>query len=203
MTATAVDAKAARSPRLVRAGLIVLLAAVAAIPLAALWGAFGPYAHRAADFTLVDQDGRPFTLSAQIGHPVAIFFGYTNCPDECPLALANLARALRSPGAPRGAAVAFITVDPVRDTPAVLKHYVGLFGTAFVGLTGSDAALAPVYAAYHTDHQRLPPEAGARGYAVAHSDTIFYIGRDGSLRAFGNAGDAPATMLRALGDASV
>jgi len=110
------------SARTIRIALITLLIAVALIPLTALWGAFGPFAHLAPDFTLTDQDGRPFTLSAQRGHPVVLFFGYTHCDDACPTTLAHLAQALRAPGVPADVTVAFITVDPTRDTPAVLKR---------------------------------------------------------------------------------
>jgi protein SCO1/2 len=191
---------ATRSPAFARAGLIAILVLVAAIPLAALWGAFGPYAHRAPDFTLTDQSGAPFKLSAQIGRPVAILFGYTHCPDECPLALAHLAQALRAPGAPGDAEVVFITADPARDSPAVLRRYVRGFDPRFIGLTGSAAALAPVFSAYHISAQRLPPERGQTGYAVAHGTTIFYIGRDGSLKDFGDLDDSPEAIVRSLHD---
>ena len=88
--------------RLGTVALVLLLAAVATIPVIALWKAFGPHATTAApDFTLTDQDGRPFTLSSLRGSPVVIFFGYTHCPDTCPTTLAKLARAVRSPAAPK------------------------------------------------------------------------------------------------------
>jgi protein SCO1/2 len=182
--------------------LIVVLAAVAAIPLGALWGAFGPYAHRAPDFTLTDQAGRPFTLSAQAGHPVVIFFGYTHCPDECPITLARLSQALHAPDVPPGTEVVLITVDPARDSPAVLGRYVRAFDASIVGLTGTPQALESVYAAYHTWHQRTPPESGEHGYSVAHGTTIYYLGRGGSLKGFGNWDDSTATIVRALHDLS-
>jgi protein SCO1/2 len=183
-----------------RLALIALLALVAAIPLAALWGAFGPYAHRAPNFTLTDQNGRPFTLAAQIGRPVAMFFGYTHCPDECPLALAHFAQAMRSPAAPHDAEIVFITADPARDSGPVLRGYLRAFNPRFIGLTGSDPALAHVYADYFLSAKRLPPEAGAAGYAVEHGDTIFYVARDGSLKGFGNIDDSTETIVHALHD---
>jgi protein SCO1/2 len=102
------------------AGLLILaLAAVIAIPLIALYHAFSPKPDRAPDFTLTDQDAKPFTLSSLQGHPVALLFGYTHCPDACPTALAKLARVIHSPDAPPGIRVVFVTVDRARDTPAV------------------------------------------------------------------------------------
>jgi protein SCO1/2 len=197
VTASAASAPATSTGR-VRAALIAILVLVAAIPLAALWGAFGPYAHRASDFTLIDQHGRPFTLSAQIGRPIAMFFGYSHCPDECPLALAHLAQALRSPEVPRDTEVVFITADAARDSTTVLRRYLQQFNPHFIGLTGSDAALARVYSDYFVSAKRLPPQAGATGYAVEHGDTIFYLARDGSLKEFGNIDDSPDTIVQSL-----
>jgi protein SCO1/2 len=80
--------------------LVVLLVAVAAIPISALWLALGPKKAPAPDFTLTDQNGYSLTLSTLRGHRVALFFGWSHCPDECPTALAHLARKVYAPGAP-------------------------------------------------------------------------------------------------------
>lgn len=175
--------------------LVLALAAVAAIPLTALWQAFGPKGNVAPDFTLTDQHGLAFTLSAQRGHPVVLFFGYTHCPDACPTTLAHLAKAVTSPSVPADVRVAFITVDPYRDSPAVLKRYVALFNPSFRGLTGSLATLNPIYSAYHSWRQAVPVRHGPDNYSMAHGTTIYYIGRSGALNGIGHWDDDTPTML--------
>jgi protein SCO1/2 len=190
----------AQSPRAgdrrVAAGLIFALAALSAIPLIALYHAFSPKPDRAPDFTLIDQDAKPFTLSSLQGHPVALFFGYTNCPDACPTALAKLTKVIHSPDAPSGIRVVFVTVDRARDTPAVLKRYVRLFDPAIIGVTGSQNALDPVYAAYHAWFMAVPVNHGPNNYSVAHGTRIYYIARNGSIKGFGDYADAPAQMIQ-------
>jgi protein SCO1/2 len=178
--------------------LIVALAAVAAIPLAALWKAFGPRTNVAPDFTLTDQHGRPFTLADQRGHPVVLFFGYTHCPDACPTTLAHLAKAVASPGVPADVRVAFITVDPERDSPAVLNRYVALFDPNFYGLTGGLTTLDPVYSAYHTWRQAVPVHHGPNNYSMAHGTTVYYIGRNGALNGIGHWDDDTPAIVHAL-----
>jgi protein SCO1/2 len=178
----------------------VLLAAIAVVAVAVKVRAVGPAAIMAPDFTLVDQNARPFTLSALRGHPVALFFGYTNCPDECPTTLAHLAKAMQSRTVPRDQRVAFITVDPQRDTPAALKRYVGLFNRDFIGLTGGLPALNPVYAAYRTLHRAEAVEPDSKNYFVSHGTTIYFVGRDGSIKGFGQWDDAIPEIARDFRD---
>jgi protein SCO1/2 len=154
----------------------------------------------AIDFTLTDQDGKPYTLSAQRGHAVALFFGYAHCPDVCPTTLAALARAKRKLGA-AGANfdVVLVTVDPARDSPAVLKRYVRLFDPSFTGLTGSAAQLRPVYDAYHVYHEIAPGKGSSNGYIVAHSSAVQFISPAGRLRGTGDWSDTPdelATLMQ-------
>jgi protein SCO1/2 len=178
--------------------LIVLLLALAAIPLTAVWLAFQPAGNDAPDFTLTDQNGNPFKLSEQGGHLVVLFFGYTHCPDVCPATLARLARAVHAPGVYPDVLVVFITVDPERDSPPVLKRYMRLFDPDFIGLTGSLAELNPVYSAYHTWRQAVPVNHGKNDYSMAHGTTIYYIGRGGSLRGVGNWDESTASIVRDL-----
>ena len=181
--------------RLGTVALVLLLAAVATIPVIALWKAFGPHATTAApDFTLTDQDGRPFTLSSLRGHEVALFFGWTHCPDECPTAMAALARAVRDKDAPAGVRVVFVSVDPARDTPDALGRYLRGFNPLFVGLTGTKAQLDPVYAAYHVYHKIDDASRSANGYLVIHSSIVEFIGPDGRLRGFGDWNDSPDAL---------
>jgi protein SCO1 len=154
-----------------------------------------PSAPQAADFTLTDQDGQPYTLSAHRGHPIALFFGYAHCPDVCPTTLSALARAKRTLGpASAGFDVVLVTVDPARDNAATLKRYVHLFDPSFVGLTGTEAQLDPVYAAYHVYHQVDSGKGSANGYIVAHSTAVQFISPDGRLRGTGDWSDSPAEL---------
>ena len=137
----------------------------------------------AYDFTLTDQNGRPFRLADQRGREVILFFGYTPCPDVCPATMAQLARVDRTltPAQRARVRVAFVTVDPQRDPPAVLKRYIDLFDPSFVGLTGTEAQLDPVFDAYHVWHQRIPG-TNATGYLMAHSGSVYLIDPAGRLR---------------------
>lgn len=177
------------------AGALVL-ACAAAILLRVV----SPGGPAAPDFTLTDQDGRPYTLSAHRGHAIALFFGYAHCPDVCPTTLSALARAkheLGSGGAPFD--VILVTVDPARDDPATLKRYVRLFDPTFAGLTGSEAQLDPVYAAYHVYHQVRSGKGSANGYIVTHSSAVQFISPGGRLRGIADWSDSPdelAVLMR-------
>lgn len=150
-------------------------------------------AQPAYDFTLTDQHGRPVRLSDQRGKVVALFFGYTHCPDVCPATLAHLLGAQRLLGAAAGETVVdFVTVDAARDTPGVLGTYAALFDPRFEGLTGTAAQLDRAYAAYHVWHQRLAGDA--RHYAVAHGSAISLIDRAGRLRVLHDWNDPAADL---------
>jgi protein SCO1/2 len=180
------------SSRIVRLAVIALVVACVAVVAGRLLVPSGP---AAPDFTLTDQNGQPYTLSAHHGHPIALFFGYTHCPDVCPTTLAALAGAKRKLGTSgQTFDVVLVTVDPKRDSPAVLKRYVHLFDPSFIGLTGSEAQLDPVYAAYHIVHEIETPAKSANGYTVAHSSVVQFIAPDGRLRGTGNFSDSSDDM---------
>src|SRR5665213_3607812 len=189
---------AAHGRRVAIAAAVSLLTLVIVVVGVALL--LAPHGPLAPDFTLTDQSGRPFRLADLRGHTVALFFGYTHCPDVCPTTLAALARAKRKLG-PGGEAldVVLVTVDPARDTPATLKRYVRLFDPAFAGLTGSEAQLDPVYAAYHVYHRTAAGKGSANGYIVAHSSAVQFISPGGRLRGTGDWSDSPdelAVLMR-------
>ncbi|HEY6517434.1 MAG TPA: SCO family protein [Steroidobacteraceae bacterium] len=108
-------------------------------------GTWIPDAKPMADFHLIDSKGRPFTRASLLGHPTLVYFGFTHCPDECPDTLAALARVKRQAQVP-GLQVLFVTVDPQRDTPAVLAGYLRHFDPSFLGLTGNPAEISRVAA---------------------------------------------------------
>ncbi|MGD0189841.1 MAG: SCO family protein [Rhizomicrobium sp.] len=131
-------------------------------------------------FTLTDQDGHRRSDRDLRGHYALLYFGYTFCPDVCPTTLQTMADALAKLG-PQGASVTpvFITIDPERDTPAVLKKYLSEFGPRFVGLTGSLAEIARVAHGYRVYFAKHPAPGG--GYSVDHSSVLYLLGPDGKL----------------------
>ena len=171
--------------------------AVLAMLLAALAGcaAAGP---RAPDFTLRDDGGRPWSLSAQRGKAVLLTFGFTHCADTCPATLAKLGHLARALG-PRGAdlALVFVTVDPQRDTPPELHAFVGRFDGPIVGLTGTSEQIDAVENAYHVWAQRIPCKHPSGGYDVAHSTAIYFIDRSGRIRDLREDDDPQAVLDRA------
>ena len=136
-------------------------------------------------FALVDQDGRPTTDKSFAGRYRAVYFGYSFCPDVCPTTLQQLMQGYRAFAAASPAAAArlvpiFITVDPERDTPGVLKSYVSAFGPQLVGLTGSAAAIATAAKEYGVYFHRQVAPAGSSAYLVDHSSQVILFGPDGA-----------------------
>lgn len=137
---------------------------------------------------LTDQHGRRSSDAQWAGRWRLIYFGYSFCPDICPTDLASLGKGLaafeRSDPA-RGALVApiFVTIDPVRDTPAALKPFVAAFHPRLTGLTGSPAEIAAVARAYGVYARRLPGSSDD-AYLMDHSAMVYLFGPDGRPIAF-------------------
>ena len=146
------------------------------------------------DFQLLDVDGAPRSLVDYRGKVVMLFFGFTHCPDVCPLTLAKMGQAVRAIGE-EGARVQgiFVTLDPVRDTPAVLARYVPAFHPSFVGLSAHPAVIEATAADFKLFFERQSPdEHGA--YSVDHQGAIYVFDRHGQLRLYFSA-DAPIEAL--------
>ncbi len=136
-------------------------------------------------FALVDQDGRPTTEKSFAGRYRAVYFGYSYCPDVCPTTLQALMQGYRRFAASSPAAAArlvpiFITVDPERDTPAVMKSYVTAFGPQLVGLTGSPVAIGAAAREFGVYSRRQVAPAGSSAYLVDHSSQVILFGPDGA-----------------------
>jgi protein SCO1/2 len=134
-------------------------------------------------FTLTNQDGRLVTERDFAGRYRIMYFGFTYCPDVCPLDLAVIGQALRrfekkSPARAARVAPIFVSVDPERDTPAVLKEYVSAFHPRLIGLTGTPRQVAEMIKRYGAYGAKEDPSPGG-GYNVNHSRIAELIGPDG------------------------
>ena len=133
-------------------------------------------------FSLTDQNGQQRSDSEFRGKYMLVFFGYTFCPDVCPTTLAVMAAALDKMGAGADRIVPiFISIDPDRDKPEVLKAYLSAFGPRFVGLTGTEdeiAATAKAYRVYVQAHK----DDGAN-YTVDHSGVVYLMDKSGAFLA--------------------
>ncbi len=160
--------------------MLPVAASHAAEPETLKAGVFNP-AREAPDFSVRGSDGTPLTLSRYRGKVVVLGFGYTHCPNVCPVTLAVLAQAHRKLG-PLAAQVQviYLTVDPERDDAARLKQYLAAFDPSFVGGTGTSAQMAAVRASYGVTAQKAGDGAD---YGIAHSSFVYLITRDGRLRA--------------------
>jgi protein SCO1/2 len=136
----------------------------------------------AAEIALTDQNGRPFRLSDYRGEVVLLFFGYAACPDVCPATLAVLkqARAQLKPEQADRVQVVFITVDPNRDTPALIQEYVSRFDPNFLGLSGTEEELATVWTAYGVFRELGTPNANGF-YEVSHTARVYVVDARGNL----------------------
>jgi protein SCO1 len=138
----------------------------------------------APDLTLTDQHGQPWRLSDQSGKITLLFFGFTNCPDVCPTALADIAAARKQLGTDaERVQAALISVDPERDTPEVLGPYVARFDPTFVGLHGSQAELDPILKSYGVYAAKRELPNSALGYTMDHTGFVYVIDQQGRWRA--------------------
>lgn len=174
------------SPLRLGAAAALLVAALGALFLLTPWGhSLWPGAGNGSvgqafiggPFHLTDQDGRQRTDADFRGRYMLIYFGYTSCPDVCPTTLQTITNAMAKLG---GDAVKvtpiFITVDPARDTPAVMKAYAANFDPRLIALTGSDAEIAAVAKAYRIYYAKVGEGAN---YSMDHSSIVYLMGPDG------------------------
>jgi len=150
-------------------------------------------------FALTSDTGAPITEAAFKGYVTLVFFGYTNCPDVCPETMARLTQALQQLG-PQAAHVrlAFITVDPHRDSPAVLHAYVRAFDAQHaIGLTGSDHAIETLARRYRVAYELGTPRADGN-YEVTHSAAIYIFDTTGQARLIATDNDSADTVVHDL-----
>jgi protein SCO1/2 len=152
-------------------------------------------------FALTDQDGRTVTERDLLGAPYLVFFGFTHCPDVCPTTLAQASEVLRATGE-RGKRLraVFLTVDPERDTPEVLKSYLASFDERIVGLTGEPGAVEAAEKAFRAYARKVPLKDG--DYTMEHTALVYLMDRNGRFVGSFNLArppqEAAAELLRHL-----
>jgi protein SCO1/2 len=148
-------------------------------------------------YSLVDQQGKPVDQSMFQGHPSALFFGYTHCPDVCPTTMAEMAswfEALGDEG--KDLHAYFVTVDPQRDTPAVLGDYVSWVSDRITGVTGDPAEIAKIVKAWGVTAEKVP--LGGEDYSMDHTASVFLLNAKGQFEGTIAYGEANATALGKL-----
>ena len=157
----------------------------------------GPGVAMNTPFQLVNEDGKAVTEADFVGKPGAWFFGFTNCPDVCPTALAEMAALLGQlgPDAEKLNAV-FVTVDPERDTLGILKGYVDYFDPRIIGLTGELANIQAMAKARFVQFEKLPQDGGA--YVMQHPASIYLVDANGEFAGTLDAEEPMDTKLSKL-----
>jgi len=132
-------------------------------------------------FKLKSQTGETVDSAVLKGKPYALFFGFTHCPEVCPTTMVDMAALLAKLGPEaKGFKVYFVSVDPERDTPAVLRDYLASFEPHVVGLTGTPDEIAAVAKAFRAYYRKTPLEGG--DYTMDHSAFVYLMGKDGGFR---------------------
>jgi protein SCO1/2 len=183
--------------------LAVAAAAAAALALAGCHQAAPAHKFNAVDLTgaeyarrfdLPDFNGKERTLADFAGKVVVVFFGYTQCPDACPTTMAELAQVKKLLG-PESARVQvlFITVDPERDTAALLKSYVTNFGSDFLALRGDPVQIKAVTREFKVFYEKVPGTA-PDNYTIDHTAGTYVFDQQGRIRLFARSGMPPEQL---------
>jgi protein SCO1/2 len=148
-------------------------------------------------FTMIGQDGRVVTNAELAGHPYLVFFGYTHCPDFCPTALSDISSVFKELGPDKKVAALFVTVDPGRDTPDVLKTYLENFDSRIVGLTGDPQKTEAIAKAFHVYAKKVPSEKSG-DYTVDHTGVVYLMDKRGKFVSAFNLQRPPRQAAREL-----
>jgi protein SCO1/2 len=149
-----------------------------------------------ADFTLTDSASQPFTKDSFKGKWSFLYFGYTYCPDACPLTLTQLnalEKQLAAQGLNQDTAYLLISVDPGRDTPERLGEYTRYFNPKFQGATGAPEELAKIAQQFGV-YYSVPEDTQDPDYLVDHSSMVFLVNPDAQLQALFSAPHEPAKL---------
>ncbi len=156
-----------------------------------------------APFALVDQNNAPITEAALAGKPFVMFFGFTHCPEVCPTTLYELTGYFDTLGNDtKDVRAFFVSIDPERDTPEVMKEYISSFPRV-TGITGNTAEVEKLKNAWKVYSKKVPLEGG--GYTMDHTASMFLVKPDGSLMgtiAYGEKSETALAKLKRLGTGS-
>ncbi len=148
----------------------------------------------AKDFALTDHNGQPKSVKDFAGKVVVMFFGYTQCPDVCPTTMAELAEIKKMLGADGSKLQGlFVTIDPDRDTPAVLKAYMGNFDPTFIALVPTPTQLAALAKDYKIYYKKVEGKTDT-SYTMDHSAGSYVYDTQGKLRLFTRYGTGPKPL---------
>jgi protein SCO1 len=179
--------------------LLVMTAAIGFVTFQWYQARYGgePYG---APFRLVDQNGAEITEAAFAGHPTALFFGFTNCPEICPTTLAEMDGWLKQLGDEgKDINAYFVSIDPERDTQQVMKDYVGAVSQRIIGITGEPAKVAAMAKAYGIYFKKVELDGG--GYTMDHTASVLLLDRRGEFGgtiAYGESADTAIAKLKNL-----
>lgn len=168
----------------------VMTLAIAIVVVAAPWRApdspqaraeaFAVLGRNVDDVVLTSSAGETVRWGELVGHPRAVFFGFTHCPEVCPTTMADISAAAERIGpAARDLRVEFVSVDPARDTPGALHDYFSGFGEQFVGYTGEPAQIDRLVRAFQARYQRTP--LAGEDYTIDHTAIVYLLDRSGAV----------------------
>lgn len=152
----------------------------------------------AEKLSLTDHTGKPVTLDTYKGKVLAIFFGFTQCPEVCPTTLANMATVMQQLGPQADQVqVLFVTLDPERDTQELLQQYVPGFDQRFVGLRGTPEQVAAAAKEFKVIYNKVPGKT-ADSYTIEHTAATFVFDKNGKIRLYVRDKQDPATIVHDL-----
>lgn len=150
-----------------------------------------------APFNLKDQDGAPITEAAFKGHPTVLFFGFTHCPEVCPTTLFEISDWLKTLGDEgKDLRVFFISVDPERDTPEVMKGYTSAFTDRITGITGNPQEVEKLLKGWKIYAKKVPTENG--DYTMDHTASVILLDRNARLKSTIDYKESPDVALKKL-----
>ena len=151
--------------------------------------------------SLIDQTGQPVTEADFKGEPSLVFFGFTYCPDVCPITLTTIGSALKQlPSTVAAPRTVLISVDPERDTPEALAQYISVdaFPDKIVGLTGPDEEIRKAADAFLADYSRIETPESAAPYTMDHTGLIYLMDENWQLKTFFDPSTSPEDMAACL-----
>jgi len=190
--------RASRQQRVLVMGFLLGLAAFGGLVYAIMPGR-PPLGSPAIDgsFTMIGQDGRKVTNADLAGHPYLVFFGYTHCPDFCPTALFDISAVFKELGPNTKVAALFVTVDPERDTPDVMRAYLENFDSRIIGLTGDSERIAAIAKSFRVYAKKVPGEKPG-DYTVDHTGLVYLMDKRGKFVSAFNLQRPPQQAARDL-----